>query len=211
MPVKRNRWYHRLIGKIGRKLYYAGSAKLNLMAVTLIVRNTMDEYKDILGSYEKGIKAFEDACKLGTMDVISDMMQQKIFFGVGLYNITSRYVPDSAWAIELGLGALAGNDFIKNVFSSANFLPAEVIAEEHPKIVVKFKKCMMCAGVPNSKKNELGNACYGGYFGVLLAAALQMMGEEVGWNYNFEGTEVKCFLDGDDHGEFHLQLTPAEE
>lgn len=211
MPVKKTNWFYRLMGNIGKRLYYARSQKLNLMAVTLIVRNTIEEYKDIFGSYEEGIKGFEEACRLGTMDVISDMMQQKILLGIGLYDITSEYVPDTAWAVELGLGALAGNDFIKKIFQSANYLPAEVSGEENPKVIVKFKKCMMCSGVPNSKKKELGKACYGGYFAVLLSAALQMMGEEVNWGYDFEGVEEKCFLHGDDHAEFHLRLIPKKE
>ena len=199
------------MGNFGKRLYYAKSQKLNLMAVTLIVRNTIEEYKNIFGSYEEGISHFEDACKIGTMDVISDMMQQKIMLGIGLYNIVSMYIPDSAWAVELGLGALAGKDFMKKIFKNSNYLPEQVSGSDHPKIIVKFKRCMMCAGVPNSKKQDLGKACYGGYFGVLLAAALQMMGEEVGWPYDFEGEEVKCFLDGSDHGEFHINLIPKEK
>ena len=211
MPIKKLNWFYKLLGHIGRRFYYQRSQKLNLMAVTLIVRNTIEEYKDVLGSYEAGIKQFEECCKTGTMDVISDMMQSKIMLGIGLYDITSQYVPDSAWAIELGLGALAGTDFMKNIFESANYLPAEVSGTGKPLILVKFKKCMMCAGVPNSKKQELGNSCYGGYFAALLSAALQMMGEEVNWGYDFSGSEVKCFLAGDDHAEFHLHLTPKEE
>ncbi|MHA1784506.1 MAG: hypothetical protein ACTSVY_15920 [Candidatus Helarchaeota archaeon] len=212
MPVKKLKWYHKLMGSLGKRFYYRKSQKLNLLAVTLIVRNTIEEYKDIFnGSYEEGIKAFEEACRQGTLEVISDMMQQKIAFGVGLYDVASEHVPDTAWAIELGFYALAGKDFMNKIFDSATFIPGEETPNGNPQIIVRFKKCMMCSGVSNSKQKELGNACYGGYFAILLSAALSVMGEETKWGYHMDGIETKCFLKGDDHGEFLIRFIPDEE
>ncbi len=211
MPVKKLKWYHKLIGNMGKRLFYAKSQKLNLMATTLMVRNTMEEYKDIKGSYEKGIDEFEKVCTIGTWEIISRMMEQKVAFGIGLYDIISTYLPDSAWAIPLGFYSLAGKDFMQHIYDDAVFVPAEESPDGNPRIVVTFKKCMMCAGVPDEKKEELKNVCYGGYFGVLLASATGVMSDEVGWGYDIEGSEVKCYLKGDDHPEFLLKFTPKKE
>ena len=211
MPVKKLRWYHKLMGAIGKRLYYHMAQKINLMAATLIVRYTMEEYKDITGSYEKGIKEFEKVCEIGTWEIVSELMEQKIAFGVGLYDILSEHLPDSAWAIPLGFYSLAGSDFMKHVYEGEEYIPAEASPDGNPRIIVRFKKCMMCAGISDEKREELKNVCYGGYFGVLLASASGVMSEEINWGYTIEGSETKCYLKGDDHPEFLLKFIPKEE
>ena len=211
MPVKRLRWYHKMMGALGKRMFYSKAQKLNLMATTLMVRYTIEEYKDITGSYENGIKEFEKVCEIGTWEIISEMMEQKIAFGIGLYDIISLYLPDSAWAIPLGFYSLAGGDFMKHIFDDAVFIPAISSPDGNPRIIVRFKKCMMCAGISDEKREELKGVCYGGYFGVLLASATGVMSDEVEWGYDIQGSETKCYLKGDDHPEFILKFTPKPE
>ncbi|MHA1268155.1 MAG: hypothetical protein ACTSPY_00085 [Candidatus Helarchaeota archaeon] len=209
MVVKKLGFFTKMLGKLGKRLIFNMSQKINLYTCAIIVQETMRVFKDIYGDWEIGLEEFNEALTTGVREMVADMMDEKILFGKGLADIVSMTPSDSISAVEIGFWALMGSESRK-LIGKPVWYSADQTEDNIPKLVVEIKTCPFCCGMENIE-GELKNIHFGDFFAAMIGGILQEMMDYVGNEFNIVNKETKCFMRGDDKGELTFYFYPREK
>ncbi|NHI94001.1 MAG: hypothetical protein EAX96_16045 [Candidatus Lokiarchaeota archaeon] len=211
MVSKKLGWIKRRLGDFGNKLFYRKSEKMNLFIVTSIVQSVIEEYRNIYeGDLPKALKELAKGSETGAGEIVSDLIENPIMFGISLKFLLSKHLPDVGLQIWWTLLSILGND-AKKIFGKPKFIPATEAEDGITKIVIALKQCMMCSTKLNIAPEDLGDQDYFHVITSIAEAAVQHMQDYVENDYKIKCKETKCFLRGDDQGELTLFFYPKDE
>ena len=179
------------------------------MILILIVRATIKEYMEIFdGSMEKALEQLGEDVKVESSEVVMELIDKPIAFGVKLNMFLSRDLSDQATLIHLTLKSLIRGDVVKKMFDKPIFIPAEQSENGIAKVVIGIKDCPLCCGLEDKLRPLVGNSDYFTVITALGQAAVQNVIDYIGLNYRVEVKETKCKCRGDEKGELTVYYYP---
>ena len=208
MVSKKLGFIKKTIGKYGKRLFWWKTEKINLFLIVSIVQAVIEVYQEIKeGSLPEALESLAKGAEAGAGDIVTDLIENPIMFGIGMKFLLSKDIRDVALQIGWTLWALAGNDSGR-LLGKPVFIPAEEAEEGVPKIIVSILKCPMCATQGGIKPEDLGGYDYFHVITALAGSAVQHVEDYVGNEYTVICKETKCFLRGDDKGEITAFFYP---
>ena len=210
MVAEKISWFKKVLAGLGKRLYFRREPKMNIMLLAVIVRSVINEFKEFYGDWEAAFSRLDAAVAEESKNIIAEMIDQPILFGVGLRTMLSRSLEDIPFLVKMTFWVMAGKNS-KKIFGEPLLIPAEESPEKVPKIIIPIKKCMMCAGLTTVDPTEFkDDRNYFDYVAAVLAGTMGHIEEYVGNEYKVVGKETKCFLRGDDQGELTVWFYPKE-
>ncbi len=211
LVVEKLGWIKKQLGNIGNKVFFWKSDKINLLLIASIVQSVIEEYQEMNdGNLPNALEKLAEGAEMGAAEIVTDLIENPIMFGISLSFLLSRNLEDIALQIWWTLKSVSGKDASK-IFGMPKFFPAEKEEDGIAKIKVPIKQCMMCANQTNLSAEDLGGQDYFHVITVLAGSAIQHVQDYVGNKYKIKSKETKCFIRGDDEGEITLYFIPINE
>ncbi|MHA1784738.1 MAG: hypothetical protein ACTSVY_04850, partial [Candidatus Helarchaeota archaeon] len=124
----------------------------------------------------------------------------------------SKSLEDLSFLFEVALYAIIGKDYYE-FYEQPVYHPAETTEEGVAKITIGIRKCVMCSTIENKEDvdpDKLGDRNYGEIMAMAFTVLLQEIQNYVENDYKIVGKETKCYLRGDDKGEYTFYFYPKE-
>ncbi len=209
MVVDKLGFFTRILAKLGQRIIFNTSQRVNLYTTALIVQETLKLFIEIFGDFETGVAEFNDALTTGVREMIAEMLDEPIMLGVGLKDVISRTPSDTISAVTVGFWALMGGES-KKLIEKPVWIPAEEAEDNIAKLVIGIKTCPFCCNM-NNIESELKEIHYGDFFALMIGGIIQEIEDYVGNEFKIVAKETKCFMRGDDKGELTLYFYPKEK
>ncbi|MFX1452182.1 MAG: hypothetical protein ACFFCM_15200 [Promethearchaeota archaeon] len=207
LPVEKLSWFRKRLADIGKRIYYHKTEKLNFYIVNLMVNHIIKAFAEILGDYEKALDEIENMVKVEAKNILVEIIEKPIFLGKSMKMIISKDINDIAFLASTTFFGLLGKNY-KTFFEEPEF---STDSKGVGKLVLRMKKCPICAGVRHVTQEKLGKKTLGGFLAILSGEIVELIQEYVGNPYRIESKETKCFMKGDPYGEIVIMMYPKEE
>ncbi len=173
-----------------------------------MVNHIIKAYAEIFNNdYEKALNEIENMVRSEAKNMLGEIMEKPIFLGKSMKMIISKDINDIAFLASTTFFGLLGKDY-KNFFEEPEF---SIGSKGVGKLVLRMKKCPICAGVRHVNQEKLGNKTLGGFLAILSGEIVELIQEYVGNPYTIEAKETKCFMKGDPYGEIVINIYPKEQ
>lgn len=207
IPVEKLGWFRKKIAGLGKRIYFRKSKKINLFSVNCMTRHLLKTYAEINnGNYELGLRDFCAQIEEESKNIIAEMIETPILFGISMKSVMSKSPEDLAFISALTLWAVLGKEY-QELWSE----PKLVIEENGVlKLTMREQICLFCTEERELTQNDLGDANLGDILASIFKGIIQALEEYVGNEYEITARETKCLLRGDTYGEITLWLKPIE-
>lgn len=185
----------RFLLRIARKPVWWFSPKMNAFFVNLMLREGLRKYEEYYG-VEKGLEILDEIAEKAAEPVVFELLDRiKMFF--------SKSVKDQKILIEAAFDILFGGEETRIMY-----IPPD--EEGVHRIVIRFYRCIFCAGVDDITPESLGEQSY--IIPVISGARMiaQMIQDQVGNEFDVRAKETACFLRGDPYGEITVYYFPRK-
>jgi len=196
----------RFLAGVGKRLLWWRAEKMDLYVLALMAHETVLKYKEILGGdlgagVELLKKQFADSAKT----YLRNFMDQ-------LKLVVSKDLNDMEFMSEVALWSILGKRY-KKFFIPSIYIAADdpINPYELPYFLGISPKCLMCAILDESERDEYKDKNYGEIITYALGSLIEIILEYVGYNYSVEVKETRCFLRGDAYSEIIYLLHEKEE
>ncbi|NHI94740.1 MAG: hypothetical protein EAX96_19775 [Candidatus Lokiarchaeota archaeon] len=206
IPVKKLGWFRKQLGAAGKRIFHWKIDKISLFSLNVFIRCLMRMYASFNdGDYEKGLNAFCKHVEEEARNLIFDIINEPILFGITMDSIISKEPEDIVYIATTLFWAMIGKDY-KDLWEQL-----ELVKEDNGayKLTMREKICIICSEETQLTQDMLGSRNFGDIFASLLVGILQALEEFVGNKYQITGKETKCMLKGDSHGEISIWMTPT--
>ena len=202
--------FKKLLGGIGKRIYNWKETKESMNFLSFMYETILEEYAEILnGDYEAAMDTLIDLVKPMSQEVVSKLLTEVKVLGVPFKTFITQNSQDLPYIIETTLYAIFGS-WSGKVFNKPVLIPASESAQGVDTIIITLNMCPFCCNtiIP---KQALGKHNYGKLLTLTVEQMLQTMEEYAGNDYLVVGRELKCFLNGDSHGELDFWLYPRDQ
>ena len=207
MPVEKLSWFRKRLADIGKRIYYHKTEKLNFYIVNLMVNHIIKAYAEIFNDYGKALDEIENMVKAEARNILAEIIEKPIFLGKSMKMIISKDLNDIAFLASTTFFGLLGKNY-KKFFEEPEF---SIDSKGVGKLILRMKKCPICAGVRHVTQDQLGEKTLGGFLAILSGEIIELIQEYVENPYIVEAKETKCFMKGDPYGEIVIMIYPKEE
>ena len=200
-------FFRKLLARLGKRLYWAFSKKMNLYMLSSMAFGVTKKYEEIFdGDTGKAVDTFTEQFKSGASSIMYELLpRMKIFF--------SKSLEDQVFFSDVAMYVIMGSKW-KKFMGKPIFLPAEESDEGVPELRLSFLQCVLCTGLQpgvDIDDAKLKKNSYGELLMQALVALMQMIQDYVGNEYKLVVKETKCQLRGDPYGEGVVYFYPKEE
>ena len=204
--------FKKFVGNLGRKIFYWKEEKYPINILAVMMEAVITEYAKIHdGNYVIALENLDEILGPAGEDLVHSMLLEPIVMGRAFSDFMTDDLDDLPWLISTSLYALFGNKGYKIIFGKkgVNLLSETESEEGVTTLVLTFQKCPFCANVSVTQE-DLGDKSYGVILESLFGKMVEVIQESVGNDYRVFSLETKCFLRGDDVGEYRIWLYPGD-
>ncbi|MHA1379490.1 MAG: hypothetical protein ACTSRG_14045 [Candidatus Helarchaeota archaeon] len=206
--------FKKMIGSLGKRIFNWKEEKYPINILAVMMEAVVSEYASIHdGDYVAALRNLNEFLGPGGEELVNSMLLDPIVMGMAFKSFMTDDLEDLPWLVQTSMWSLFGKKGYKRIFGGDKgiyLLSASKSEEGVPTIVMNFQKCPFCCNVQITK-DELQNEGYGKILEVLFGKMVDVIQESVGNDYKVICKETKCFLLGDDIGEYRIWLYPKED
>ncbi|MHA1129448.1 MAG: hypothetical protein ACTSRC_18830 [Candidatus Helarchaeota archaeon] len=200
-------FFRKLLAKIGKRVYWKISKKMNLWMLSSMAYGVTKKYEEIFeGDTGKAVDTFTEQFISGANSIMYELLpRMKVFF--------SKSLDDLEFLTDVAMYVIMGPKW-KQFFGKPQFIPADDTADGVPKLIIRFIRCVLCTGLRpgiDIDHSKLKKNSYGELLARALVALMQMIQDYVGNDYKLDVKEVKCRLRGDEWGEGVVFFFPKND
>ncbi|MFX0140097.1 MAG: hypothetical protein ACFFDN_41025 [Candidatus Hodarchaeota archaeon] len=205
--IEKLTWFRKVMAGLGKRIYYWKNRKINLYSFNSMIRNNLKIYGKINNDdYETGLIDWSAQLEELAKNVIIEMINKPIIFGLSMESVLSKRIEDLPFLVGLIFWALLGKDH-KDIWP----IPYLVMEENGVvKAVVRQNSCIACTEENKLTQKDFGELGMCNVIAVVMKGILQALQDYVGNDYDITKEITKCFMRGDDYGEFIYTLTPRK-
>lgn len=202
-----NTRFQKFLAALGKRVIWWRQRKMSALFLSI----TSMEYTRLLMeidnvNLEAALKEFKQIGNIAGQDLMFEYMDtSKILFSKSLEDVP--LMVRVSWYISLGEDIPAKN---------FRFIPKGAEGDQYDKVVWTSDHCLFCACLDEGSnlvvnKETLGNESWVNQIGGIIKAAMQIIQEYVGNDYELQVKETKCMQTGDSCQEFTIWFIPKED
>jgi len=207
MPPEKLGFFRKSLAKLGKRVYWKVSKKMNLFMLSSMAYGVTKKYEEIFkGDTGMAVDTFTEQFVNGANSIMYELLPQMNFF-------FSKSLEDVAFLADVAMFVILGSKW-KKFFGQPIFVPAEKSEEGVPKLIIRFVRCVLCTGLKPGKdidQSKLRKNTYGELLARALVSLMQLIQDYVGNEYTLEVKETKCRLRGDSYGEGVVYFYPKKK
>ncbi|MHA1130392.1 MAG: hypothetical protein ACTSQQ_06240 [Candidatus Helarchaeota archaeon] len=198
--------FQKILASIGKRLMWWRAEKMDLYVLTLMARETVRKYREIYnGDLQRAVDTLKEQFASSAKTYLSNFMDQMKF-------IVSKDIKDLEYMSGISLYSILGKNYRK-WFSTAKYMPKDAPFNDDgvDKFINISPKCLLCSALPLEEMEDYKNVNYGEVISYALGSLIELILEYVGYKFNIQVREKRCFLRGDPYSEIEMLLHPREE
>ncbi|HUX99816.1 MAG TPA: hypothetical protein VMV49_09700 [Candidatus Deferrimicrobium sp.] len=202
--------FKKLLGGLGKRLYNWKETKESMNFLSFMYETILEEYAGIFnGDYETAMDTLIDLVRPMSEEVVSKLLTEVKVLGIPFKTFITQNAGDLPYIISTTLYAVFGA-WSEKVFNKPVLIPASESAQRVDTIIITLNMCPFCCNtiIP---KQALGTHNYGKLLTLTIEQMVQTMEDYAGNDYMVVARELKCFLNGDSHGELQVWLYPRNQ
>jgi len=207
MPPEKLGFFRKLVAKLGKRVYWQISDKMNLFMLSSMAYGVTKKYEEIFGGNTGlAVDTFTEQFVNGASSIMYELLPQMKFF-------FSKSLEDVEFLSDVAMYVILGSKWRK-FFGKPIFIPADKSEEGVPKLVLRFVRCVLCTGLKpgiDIDQAKLKRNSYGELLARALVSLMQLIQDYVGNEYTLEVKETKCRLRGDLYGEGVVYFLPKKK
>lgn len=201
--VKKLGFFRKLLINLGKRLYFRQSGKLNILGLSLMLRELLREYETITGNLPSALGEFTKEVEIQSHEVISKMLFEPVMFGTSLEFALSRDLTDTPYSAQALIYGMIG----KNYDKFFEYPIMKLSPEGDGEIIIGMKQCIICGAVTDISQEDLKDKNYGDIVSTLFGTVFKEVWEYMELPYTvIDARETKCFLRGDSCGEITIRF-----
>ncbi|MFW9872850.1 MAG: hypothetical protein ACFFG0_07095 [Candidatus Thorarchaeota archaeon] len=198
-------WFRRLLGGFGKRVFRWKAKKISLFAYNSMIRSVLKKYGELNeNNYEQGTLDFSSQLEVTGKNIIIEMINKPILFGLSLDTVLSEDITDLPFIVSLALYFAFGKAY-KKIWT-----PPFLVPEENGVLtwVLTQKKCLACAGETKLTQKDLGKTSMCNIIAYVWIGMLRALEDYLNFGYDITVKTTKCFMKDDDYGEFQYTFIP---
>ncbi|MDD1777221.1 MAG: hypothetical protein LUQ65_03560 [Candidatus Helarchaeota archaeon] len=207
MPPEKLGFFRKLFAKLGKRLYWKMSSKMNLYMLSSMAYGVTKYYEEIFkGDTGMAVDTFTTQFVNGASSIMYELLPRMNFF-------FSKSLVDIKLFSDVAMYVIMGPKW-RRCFGEPIVVPAEKSEEGVPQLILHFTRCVLCTGLKpgvDIDQSKLKEKSYGELLASAFSALLQLIQDYVGNEYTLEVKEVKCMLRGDPYGECIVSFLPKKK
>jgi hypothetical protein len=202
----------RLLGNIGKRVFFGREPKVSLYLTTSMYHTMIDILADSFqGNYEEAMEVLINLSRPLSEEMISDILFGTSVLGIQLKTLLSKFkdLKDFTFFVDLSLYSFFG-PWAKKIFGKTQYLSPTNSEERVDTYVLRLKSCPFCypTMIPPEK---FGMHRFGKTVAVTIEQMVQLSQDFLEHNFQVVAREVRCFHRGDPYGEIRVWLYPRDK
>ncbi|NVM28191.1 MAG: hypothetical protein HWN65_05060 [Candidatus Helarchaeota archaeon] len=200
------------VAGVGKRLAYRKMKKTSFLLIADLCNVVIDKFSELYGSRSAGIKKFAEICKEESIQIIADIIETPILFGISFKSFLSKNLKDFPFVIEMIFHIVLGSKW-SYFLAKPEYITAELSAKKVPQYILKLLHCPFCYNITKEKVDvsELEpGVTHGTWFAKLLEGIMQGVVDYLGLQYDVNCEETQCMMSGYKNGEVIYSLFPRK-